>query len=122
MVEEERASGISPPEPTEVETAIREIIESEEESQTAVARGEQNDVEKERETAESVRKRSMERLAETREKQSQGCGKKRRTNDGDKEALYYFTGKYDRDFKFKGEELELRKRVAGLAKVNARTK
>ena len=27
MVEEERASGISPPEPTEVEIAIREIIE-----------------------------------------------------------------------------------------------
>ena len=49
----------------EVETAIREIIERGEEAQNAVARGEQNAVEKERETAESVRKRSMERLAET---------------------------------------------------------
>ena len=42
-----------------------------------MARGEQNAVEKERETAESVRKRSMERLAETREKESQGCVKKK---------------------------------------------
>ena len=75
-----------------------------------MARGEQNAVEKERETAESVRKRSMERLAERREKESQGCGKKRRKNDGDREAIDYFRGKYDREFNFKREELELRKR------------
>ena len=75
-----------------------------------MARGEQNAVEKERETAESVRKRSLERLAETREKESQGCGKKRRKNDGDKEASVYFRGKYDREFNFKREEVELRKR------------
>ena len=110
IVEEERASGISPPEPTEVETAIREIIERGEEAQNAVARGEQNAVEREWETAESVRKRSMERLAETREKESQGCGKKRRKHDGDREAIDYFRGKYDREFNFKREELELRKR------------
>ena len=47
MVEEERASGISPPEPKEVEIAIREIIEREEEAQNAMARGEQSAVEKE---------------------------------------------------------------------------
>jgi len=40
MIEEERASGISPPEPTEVETAIREIIERGEEAKHVVARGE----------------------------------------------------------------------------------
>ena len=35
-------------------------------------------MEKEREAAESVRKISMERLAETRENESKGCGEKRR--------------------------------------------
>ena len=76
MVEEERASGISPPEPAEVETAIREIIERGEEAQNAVARREQNAVEKEREIAESVRKRSMERLAETEKKRVKGVERK----------------------------------------------
>ena len=47
-----------------------------------MARGEQNAVEKEKETAESLRKRSMERLDKTREKESQGYGKKRKKNDG----------------------------------------
>ena len=47
MVEEEYASGISPPEPTGVEIATREIIERGEEAQNAVARGEQSAVEKE---------------------------------------------------------------------------
>ena len=75
-----------------------------------MARGEQNGVEKERETVESVRKRFMERLAETREKESQGYGKKRKKNDGDREAIDYFRGKYDREFNFKREELELRRR------------
>ena len=110
MVEEERASGISLPEPTEVETAIRGIIERGEEAQNAVARGEQNAVEKEREIAESVRKRSMERLAEPRETESHGYGKKRKKNDGDREAIDYFRGKYDREFNFTREELELRRR------------
>ena len=75
-----------------------------------MTRGEQSAVEKERETAESVRKRCMERLAETRETESQGCRKKRRENDGDREAIDYFRGKYDREFNFKKEDLELRKR------------
>ena len=51
----------------------------------------------------------MERLAETREKESQGCGRKQKKNYGDREAIDYFKGKYDREFNFKTEELELRK-------------
>ena len=52
----------------------------------------------------------MESLAETGEKESQGCGKKGRKNDGDWEAIYNFREKYDREVNFKREELELRKR------------
>ena len=75
-----------------------------------MTRGEQIAVEKGRETAELVRRRSMERLAETREKESQGCGRKRKKNYGDRKAIEYFRGTYDREFNFKTEELELRKR------------
>ena len=52
----------------------------------------------------------MEILAETREKESQGYGKKRKKNGGDREAIDYFRGKYDKEFNFKRGELELRRR------------
>ena len=39
MAEEERASGISPPEPTDLDMAIRDIIDRGEEVQNDVARG-----------------------------------------------------------------------------------
>ena len=87
MAEEEGASGISPPEPTDLDMAIRDIIERREEVQNEAARGEESAIEKERETAESVRKRSMERLAETRLRECQEGGKRRKKNDGDKEVM-----------------------------------
>ena len=87
MAEEERASGISPPEPTDLDMAIRDISERGEEVQNEVAKGEESAIDKERETAESVRKRSMERLAETRLRESQEGGKRRKKNDGDKELM-----------------------------------
>ena len=46
MVQEERTSGMSFPEPPKVEIAIREIIKRGEEAQSALARGEQSAVEK----------------------------------------------------------------------------
>ena len=108
--EEERASGITPPEPTELDMAIRDIIERGEEVQHEVARGEESAIEKERETAESVRKRSMERLAETRARESHESGKKRRRNDGGKEVLEYFRVKNEKELNLKREEIELKKR------------
>ena len=56
MVKQGRCSGISSPEPTEVETYIREIVEKGEEAQNAVTREEKIVVKKERETAELVRR------------------------------------------------------------------
>ena len=68
MAMEERASGISP-QITEVDEAIETIIglaESAKE-ELAKAEGERSQVkEKEKETAEGVRKRAMERLGEKR--------------------------------------------------------
>ena len=36
--------------------------------------------------------------------------KKGRKNDGNREAIDYFRGKYDREFNFEKEELQLRQR------------
>jgi len=69
----ERASGISP-DKTVLDEAIENIMERREGAEEEIAqRAESTAVvmEKERETAESVRKRSMERLAETRERENQ---------------------------------------------------
>ena len=49
----------------------------------------------------------MERFAETRERESQGIARKRKKNDGDKEAIEYFRGKNDREIHLKREELDI---------------
>ena len=56
MAEEEGASGISPPEPTDLDMAIRDIIERREEVQNEAAWGEESAVDKERETASLLEK------------------------------------------------------------------
>ena len=71
MAAEERASGITH-EKTELDDAIESIMERKEGGEEEIARRAESStmmMEKERETAESVRKRSMERLAETRERE-----------------------------------------------------
>eukprot|EP00795_Rhopilema_esculentum_P011129 gene11129-20011_t len=63
-------------------------------------------VEKEKETAESIRKRSMERLAETRERESQEGGKKRKKTvwDKDTEVMHYMREKTEREVELKRED------------------
>ena len=81
MAAEERESGTNP-EPTELDQAIENIIERSEGAQIEIEKvdeGKKRQAEKEKETAESIRKRSMERLAETREREmGDGLRKKRR--------------------------------------------
>ncbi len=72
VAEENRASGVVP-EHTKLDQALEDILEWSEAAQEEVARGDkrkEKNAEKERETAESVRKRPMERLAETRGRES----------------------------------------------------
>ena len=52
----------------------------------------------------------MVRLAETRLRESQEGGKRRKKNDEDKEVMEYCRGKSDRECHLKREELQLRKR------------
>ena len=78
MAAEERASGITP-EKTELDDAIESIMERKEGAEEEIAHRAESStmmMERERETAESVRKRLMDRLAETRERKSEECKEK----------------------------------------------
>ena len=73
---EERASGICPDEPDELDQALEVQLMNEEQWDNGERRKE---IEKEKETAASVRKRAMERLAETRAREGvEREGRKRR--------------------------------------------
>ena len=111
MAAEERQSGTNP-ELTELDQALENIIERSEGAEEEIARGDANkqkQVEKEKETAEDVRKRSMERLAETKQREvEEGRRKKRRTGDGDK--IDYLKEKSKEHIDLKREELELKRK------------
>ena len=65
---EERVSGICPDEPDELEQALEDITETEQRQQEQLKIGEHKKrlfLEKEKDTAETMRKRAMERLGET---------------------------------------------------------
>eukprot|EP00795_Rhopilema_esculentum_P002222 gene2222-biopygen11283 len=82
---EERASGISPEEPDELDQALEDITETAREQQEQLLRGEvkkKNDIEKEKETAEAVRKRAMERMGETRERENVERERKKKRHGG----------------------------------------
>ena len=67
---EERANGICPDEPDELEQALEDITEMEQGQQEQLAVGERDNrlvIDKERETAETIWKRAMERMGETRQ-------------------------------------------------------
>ena len=110
----ERASGISP-ELTELGEALQDIIESSEGAQDEVAKGEERkgkNAEKAKETAENVRKRSMERLSQIRERERpESAKKKEKSFPGD--TVEYLKEKSEREFEIKREEIELQKREVG---------
>ena len=81
LAAEERASGIDP-EHTELDEALQDIVERSESAQDELAKGEEKERERnakeEKETAADARKRSMERLSQTRERESPESAKKKK--------------------------------------------
>ena len=72
MAEEQKATGTSP-EITEIDEVLEGIVERTRDVQEQLAvenEEKENLAQKEKETAENVRKRSMERLAETRAREN----------------------------------------------------
>ena len=110
MAAEERASGVHP-ELTELDEAVASIIEWKEGAEEELAHREENNahlMDKERETAESVRKRSMERLAETRERENQMSAKKKRRGNREK-SIEILKNKSKIEMEMRKEEVEIRK-------------
>ena len=111
MAAEERVSGVNP-ELTELNEAVASIIERKEGAEEELARREENNanlIDKERKTAESVRKRSMERLAETRERGNQMSAKKTRRGNGE-ESIEFLKYKSKIEIEMRREEVEIRKK------------
>ena len=108
---EERASGICPDEPDELDQALEEIVQLMNEEQWD--NGERRkEIEKEKEIAASVRKRATERLAETRAREGvEREGRKRRCGT---ETVEYLKERREHDDKLKEEEIELWNREINL--------
>ena len=108
--EEERASGISTPELTEVEQALEDLIVREDEAdrdqqETAAQK---RKVKEDKKDAEEVRKRAMERLGDRMKRSEiEGKGKKRRSSGNN--TLEYLKERNEMLDEFKKEELELKK-------------
>ena len=105
---EERSSGIAPDEPSELDQALEKIVTQSAVADKRISKG----VEKEKVTAENVRRRAMESLSETRDKEElEGSKKRKRTNNG---TVDYLKEKSVAQKEIKMEKLELKKRKLEL--------
>ena len=112
---EERSSGIAPPEPTELENLVEEILALEE---TADAEMKEDDesvkgkAEKERAKATDMRLKALEKVSETMKRHSdendQPKVKKRERRSGS-ETMLFLSKKAEKDQELKLEELQLKK-------------
>ena len=116
MASEERASGIAA-EVTELDQAIESIIGRSEGAQAEIARSEENrkkQTEAEKETAESVRTVSMERLAETREREIGEGSRKKRRGGVQSLQMEFLKEKSGKELDCRRDELEMRKKEIEL--------
>ena len=107
--EELRASGIAPNEPSELDQALEDIIEKihfAEQQKEASCAEKQQEIEKEKETAEAVRRRAMERLSESRARE--GCRK--RKGGETSEYVGYLREKREVDMKVRENQVDLKRR------------
>ena len=103
MNEEQRASGISP-EFSELDEALEDILgrkESADKQHERVHEDKRQQVEKEKETAEAVRKRAMESLSHTKERE----GNKRKKGCETSEYVGYLREKREVDMKVRESKI-----------------
>ena len=116
MAAEERASGITT-ESTELDQAIESIIGRSEGAQAEIARSDDSrkkQMEAEKETAESIRKVAMERLAETREREIVEGSRKRRRGGVEILQMEFLKEKSGKEMDCRRDELEMRKKEIEL--------
>ena len=112
---EERSSGIAPPEPTELENLVEEILALEETADAEMTEDDESvkgKAEKERAKATDMRLKALEKVSETMKRHSdendQQKVKKRERRSGS-ETMLFLSKKAEKDEELKLEELQLKK-------------
>lgn len=118
MSAEENASGIAPDEPSELDTMLEEIVELEETAlsdQLIIDDKKRDNLKKDREKAQDMRQKAMEKLSETTKRkaneENEEIKKKRRSAF---DTLEYLKEKNERKKIVKEKELQIRKEEKDL--------
>ena len=117
--EQEKASGIAPPELSKLEQALEEIISRMKEAQHQVDANDSKIGDNKRK-AEDVRQKALETFAQTKKRKSLGLDddetltSSKRSRSAGTDTLIYLREKSENDQRLKEEELELKKRKQEL--------
>ena len=117
--EEERASGIDVPEPTELDTLLEEILEREKraEEKGDALQNEKAKDDKEKAAAEEIRQVALQTMAKRKSDDSgekqKGAKLRRSTSD----AIEFLAEKSEKERELKKEELAIRKRELDIAET-----
>ena len=111
---EEKATGITPDEPTELDNLLEEIIALEETADaelqeiTAEKRGK---IESDRAKAEDIRMKAMEKVSATKKRESveMEVNKSKRQRRSGSDAMVYLSQRAEINYELKQEELKLKK-------------
>ena len=118
--EEEKASGIDVPEPTELDTLLEEIREREKiaEDKADTLRNEKKAKdEKEKAAAEEIRQAALQTMAKRKTDDSGEKPKKTKLRRSTTDAIDFLTEKSEKERELKKEELAIKKRELDLAKT-----
>ena len=114
--EEDRASGIAP-DVTEIDEALNDLIERFEEADKEFEKNsdkKKNKIEQDQAKAEEMRKRSLETMSETMERNDVQPASKKRNNGT--ETINYLREKLEREEALRQEELQMKKEEMELSK------
>ena len=113
--EEERASGISA-EYDELDQLLQEIKDLKEDSEREIAETDEKKnkkLEEDKESADSIRRRSLERMSETRKRESSDetfeTSTPAKSRNNGSETVNFLREKSERDSEYKMQELDIRK-------------
>ena len=110
---EEKASGIAPPEPSELESMLEEIIElsesSDQHQKEATEEKEEKDA-KDKENAQDIRSKAMESLSQTKKRKAgKDCDKEKKKRRGGSDTLEYLAEKSEKDRELKVQQMNMEK-------------
>ena len=119
--EEQRASGIDPDEPTELEILLEDILEREREAKErldAEDADKKKSAGKDKAAAEQVRKQALERMSSRKGSDSDEDTtpvKRKKARRSTANVMEFLSCKAEKEIEFKKEELEVRKKELDLA-------